>query len=78
MCVLNKVSRVGMELENCPLCYRHNNCCNGKEKSLGDCWCTKTFFPSELFDLLPPEAVRKTCICESCLNRFKSTFSDEN
>lgn len=56
--------------EYCPLCNEGNNCCNSKEKGLGECWCTKEVFPSEIFALLPADKVRKTCICKGCLEEF--------
>lgn len=58
-------------VENCPICGKNNNCCHGKEKSLGECWCTNEFFPEAIFNLVPPKQLRKTCICKNCLNEFK-------
>ncbi|WP_041075939.1 cysteine-rich CWC family protein [Bacillus sp. OxB-1] len=59
-------------VEVCPICGKGNNCCNGKEKSLGDCWCTQESFPQEIFDEVPADQLRKTCICQDCLDSFKS------
>ncbi|GIN85878.1 hypothetical protein J6TS2_22640 [Heyndrickxia sporothermodurans] len=59
------------EGEKCPLCGNGNNCCYSKDKSLGICWCSEEVFPNEIFDLVPPEQLRKTCICKSCLEQFK-------
>lgn len=57
--------------ECCPICSRDNNCCHSMDKSLGECWCSKESFPKEIFDLVPVEQLRKTCICKKCLDRFK-------
>ncbi|NEU32026.1 cysteine-rich CWC family protein [bacterium LRH843] len=59
------------KFECCPLCGSNNNCCNSKEKSLGECWCTDEKFPNEIFDLVPVDQARKTCICKNCLEKFK-------
>ncbi|WP_231597612.1 cysteine-rich CWC family protein [Bacillus sp. SA1-12] len=49
----------------CPFCNKNNNC--GYES----CWCSKEFFPREIFDLLPEQQLRKSCICQACLDHFK-------
>ncbi|KMY54496.1 hypothetical protein AC623_11710 [Bacillus sp. FJAT-27231] len=59
-------------IENCPICNRANHCCNSMDKNLGICWCSQESFPKEIFDLVPPEQLRKTCICKNCLDQFKS------
>lgn len=58
------------EIELCPLCRQNNNCCNSQDKSLGVCWCSEEAFPNEIFDLVPAEEIRKTCICKNCLKEF--------
>ncbi|MCZ2257378.1 cysteine-rich CWC family protein [Sporosarcina sp. G11-34] len=57
--------------ETCPLCNQSNNCCNSKDKSLGICWCNEESFPREIFNQVPPDQLRKLCICKSCLEKFK-------
>ncbi|WP_248734190.1 cysteine-rich CWC family protein [Neobacillus rhizosphaerae] len=59
------------ETERCPLCNSSNNCCNSQDKSLGICWCSEEDFPKEIFDLVPPDQLRKTCICKNCLEQFR-------
>ncbi|WP_342512152.1 cysteine-rich CWC family protein [Sporosarcina sp. FSL K6-1522] len=54
----------------CPLCSKSNNCCNGLDKSLGVCWCNQEVFPAEIFEQVPPEQLRKACICKSCLEQY--------
>lgn len=65
----------GIELKNdhCPLCGNDNRCCHSQDmKSLGTCWCTKEEFPKKIFDQVPPEYVRKLCICKDCVEAFKA------
>lgn len=59
------------ENKNCPLCGKNNNCCNSLDKSLGICWCNEKVFPAEIFEHVPPEQLRKTCICKNCLEQFE-------
>lgn len=59
------------ESENCPLCMKSNNCCNSQDKSLGVCWCSEEIFPKEIFEIVPADELRRTCICKSCLEEFK-------
>lgn len=55
----------------CPICGKNNNCGSEAGKPHGQCWCDKTDFPKEIFDLIPEEERGKSCICLDCLNRFK-------
>lgn len=55
----------------CPICGKGNNCCNSLDKSLGICWCNEKSFPRKIFDLVPEEELRKSCICKTCLETFK-------
>ena len=61
---------------HCPLCGKTNNCCYGKDKSLGICWCNQETFPTEIFELIPEKDIRVKCICKECLNRFKNEGYD--
>lgn len=56
---------------NCPICGNDNRCGNIAGKAHGACWCSKAFFPEEIFALVPPDQRRKACICQSCLEKFK-------
>ncbi|MFP3124509.1 MULTISPECIES: cysteine-rich CWC family protein [Bacillaceae] len=49
----------------CPICSKSNNC------GSHSCWCSKEVFPSGIFDLVPANQLRKSCICKECLDRFK-------
>lgn len=62
--------------EHCPLCGKMNNCCYGKDKSLGICWCNQETFPHEIFELVPEKDIRVKCICKECLDRFKNGSTD--
>ena len=56
---------------HCPLCGKMNNCCYGRDKSLGECWCTEEVFPNGIFEEVAEEDLYKKCICKGCLDRFK-------
>ncbi|QGQ48688.1 cysteine-rich CWC family protein [Metabacillus sediminilitoris] len=49
----------------CPICSKGNNC------GYHSCWCTKEYFPKEIFELVPDNQLRKSCICKECLDKFK-------
>jgi len=53
----------------CPLCGGDNRCGNLAGKP--SCWCSTELFPQEIFAQVPPELLRKACICPNCLTRFK-------
>jgi hypothetical protein len=55
------------KLVECPICGKHNNCGNHS------CWCSKEVFPSGIFDLVPVNQLRKSCICKECLDKFKES-----
>ncbi|WP_246064824.1 cysteine-rich CWC family protein [Melghirimyces algeriensis] len=52
------------------MCGKGHHCGNPSGKPDGTCWCGKEVFPKEIFQLLPPEAIGKKCICKECLDRF--------
>lgn len=60
-----------MTNEHCPICGQGNNCCYGREKSLGECWCTEVTFPHAIFEAIEEEDLYKKCICKGCLDQFK-------
>lgn len=59
------------ESYHCPICNGHNDCCYSAEKSKGICWCSGECFPQAIFDLVPADQLRKSCICKRCLDEFK-------
>nr|WP_139070064.1 cysteine-rich CWC family protein [Bacillus sp. FJAT-27225] len=57
-----------MSGKRCPICGGENGCTAGEKVP---CWCALEEFPQGIFDLVPPESLRKDCICKSCLHKFK-------
>jgi hypothetical protein len=57
----------------CPLCGKPNNCAVAANPDATECWCEQVEFPEELLAQIPEDAVRKTCVCQECLNRFTET-----
>lgn len=55
----------------CPICQADNRCGN-LSGSKEPCWCSKEFFPSDIFNLVPADQLRKACICKDCLEKFKA------
>lgn len=62
----------------CPLCGRPNQCALAADPSATECWCDKEKFPPELLAQIPTEAVRRACICEKCLERYRETRETPN
>ncbi|GAA0833323.1 MULTISPECIES: cysteine-rich CWC family protein [Marinomonas] len=52
---------------NCPFCSASNLCDRD-----GECWCFVVAVPASLLSLLPESSVGRDCICQSCLERYKS------
>ncbi|MBR2564122.1 MAG: cysteine-rich CWC family protein [Paenibacillus sp.] len=51
----------------CPLCGESNNCAYAAGKPHSECWCNNAVFPEEVFERIPAEHRRKSCICQQCL-----------
>ncbi|HEY5576040.1 MAG TPA: cysteine-rich CWC family protein [Clostridiaceae bacterium] len=51
----------------CPICGQDNNCQHGQ----GGCWCDTVKIPKHVLDLVPDDKKGKTCICRSCLEKYK-------
>jgi hypothetical protein len=52
----------------CPLCLQPNGCehhCGGPDENT--CWCHKLIVPASIFQLVPPGALHRSCVCRSCL-----------
>ena len=52
----------------CPLCDEPNGCehhCGGPDKN--KCWCHDLIIPRIIFELVPPRAINRACICRACL-----------
>ncbi|QSO48393.1 cysteine-rich CWC family protein [Alicyclobacillus mengziensis] len=57
--------------KTCPICGGDNNCGNVAGKLHGTCWCDKEVFPQGVFENIPSNSTTKSCICQSCLEKFK-------
>lgn len=62
---------------NCPFCGMDNQCGHAAGAPHGSCWCDNEFFPEEIFDQLPSDALAKTCICQNCLTAFKDRIATD-
>jgi hypothetical protein len=59
----------------CPLCGEPNQCALAADPAATQCWCDTVVFPAELLAKIPPEAVRKTCVCQKCLEEYLESNS---
>ena len=70
----------------CPLCGEDNACLNAclSEKLGGDtknkCWCNtnRLSFPDELIAQVPNHLKHKTCICQTCVEKYLTKESALN
>ena len=62
------------ENKNCPLYKVENYCNNVRGESQSACWCMKEGFPDEIFTQLPEKQIKKSCICKSCLEKFRTNY----
>lgn len=51
----------------CPLCGQDNNCHSRSE----ECWCFHMEIPKSLLDLIPEDKKGESCICRSCIEKYK-------
>ena len=64
-----------LSTSTCPLCGGPNQCAVAADPNATECWCEGEDFPEELLAQIPEEAVRKTCVCQSCLNAYKESIA---
>lgn len=57
----------------CPFCKQPNGC---MAKSELPCWCNTIKVPPELRALVPLELKMKACICQKCIEAFKTNQSE--
>ncbi|QQZ07733.1 cysteine-rich CWC family protein [Heyndrickxia vini] len=57
------------ETKRCPICGENNQCCYSEDAS-SICWCSEEVFPKEIFELVPVDLLKRTCICKNCLSAF--------
>jgi len=56
----------------CPFCKSMNSCMIQSEKP---CWCKRVVVPAELSDMVPVDLMRKSCICQGCIELFNENSS---
>ena len=61
------------DIAKCPLCGAPNQCAMAADPDASECWCESVKFPKELLDKIPEDAVRKTCVCQNCLDEYQQT-----
>ncbi len=61
---------------DCPLCGEPNRCAMAADPNATECWCESVTFPDELLAQVQHDAVRKTCICQKCLEDFQTSHSE--
>lgn len=54
----------------CPLCGEANRCSYAAGHPHSECWCNRATFPEGVFDRIPAEQRRKSCICQRCLDAY--------
>ena len=59
----------------CPLCGEPNHCAMAANPEAEKCWCEGVEFPPELLAQIPENAVRKTCVCKKCLEKYQETIN---
>ncbi|RME45989.1 MAG: hypothetical protein D6791_09405 [Chloroflexi bacterium] len=57
----------------CPLCGSPNQCALAADPHAGECWCESVVFPEELLARIPATALRKSCVCQKCLEEFQKS-----
>lgn len=66
---ISKTSQeIAINKSNCPICQKANQCQVEKGK---DCWCAQEKIPNELIETLPKDKQGKSCLCLTCVQRFK-------
>jgi hypothetical protein len=71
----NKLSdRKETNTAKCPLCGGPNECALAADPNATECWCDTLTFPRELLAKIPDDAVRKTCVCQKCLNEYQESI----
>jgi len=74
----NKSKNNTLDTATCPLCGEPNQCAVAADPNATECWCESVIFPEELLAKVPEDAVRKTCVCQNCLEEYqKSIYATE-
>lgn len=59
-----------MEKAICPICHEPNGCHRENGLDPDTCWCNTLIIDPKVFELVPPEALGKACICPACLAAY--------
>jgi hypothetical protein len=59
----------------CPLCGGPNLCAMAADPNATECWCGSVEFPRELLAQIPEKTVRKTCVCQKCLEEYQESIN---
>jgi hypothetical protein len=78
MASLFKHANNNLDTSTCPLCGEPNQCALAADHNATECWCESVDFPDGLLAQIPDEAVRKTCVCQKCLNKYQESISSTN
>jgi hypothetical protein len=52
--------------KTCPICGKDNNCQHDE-----NCWCQTVEIPKYILELVPEDKKGKSCICKSCIEKYK-------
>jgi len=78
MASFTKDAKNNLDTSTCPLCGEPNQCALAADPNATECWCETVDFPEELLAQIPDKAVRKTCVCQTCLNKYQESISSTN
>ena len=69
-----------LNVATCPLYGGPNACALAADPNAIECWCESEEFPRELLAKVPGYAVRRACICQNCLEKYRepSNLSDDS
>jgi hypothetical protein len=56
----------------CPLCGENNGCAVQAGNDPAGCWCMSARIPKALLEQVPPAQRGKACVCQSCVEAYKS------
>lgn len=62
-----------LNVARCPLCCEPNKCALAADPDAAECWCDGEEFPDELLAQIPENAIRRTCVCQNCLEKYRES-----
>jgi len=75
MASFTKDAKNNHNTSTCPLCGEPNQCALAADPNATECWCETADFREELLVQIPDEVVRKTCVCQTCLNKYQESIN---